>query len=228
MDDDFQLDPEFQDTMEWETRKKSASPPPDDDLSAPATPKGTILYLTVSTPHTDAWDWHGPFPSFAAILPIAQHLAKDSPTALATLEQVKSKGFTRLVVTDPIEETHFSVLEVLTRFNPDIRATLPKPVFTVSASGPMLHDYDAVYKTVKSADAKGKSSTSQIIGSYPSRDTALIAAKATMQELVVNEEDAPHVSAEFPAADAGGGLIMAMNARAKWEVCVFFETEGTY
>lgn len=58
MDDDFQLDPEFQETIQWEKREELASPPPDEDLSAPAAPTGAVFYLTVSTPHTDAWDWY--------------------------------------------------------------------------------------------------------------------------------------------------------------------------
>ncbi|KAK7193304.1 hypothetical protein PSPO01_01098 [Paraphaeosphaeria sporulosa] len=225
--DDFSIDDAFKPEIAFENRKKAASRPPDEDLSDPAAPKGTDFYLTVSTPHTDGWEWHGPFPSFAKILLIAQQVARDSPSALATLEHVKSKGFTKLVVKDPIDETQFSVLEIVTMTKAEVLSMLPKPVFTVLASGPMLHDYSEVYGKVMSANAKGRTINSKIIGSFTNGDSARTAAKNAMRDLIANEDNAPEVSSSFPAADAGGGLIMAMNPRAKWEVRVYFETDAT-
>lgn len=88
--------------------------------------------------------------------------------ALATLEQVEGKGFTRLVVRDVhvVEEletqTHFSVLAVRTMLDPEVAAMLPLSVYTFLASGPMFHDHSAVEGKVRSGKVGSRNARGRV------------------------------------------------------------------
>ncbi|KAF2676020.1 hypothetical protein K458DRAFT_469767 [Lentithecium fluviatile CBS 122367] len=54
---------------------------PASDFSAPALVPGTIFYLTITTPHTDSWTYHGPVSTFAALLPLVEDAVSAHPAA---------------------------------------------------------------------------------------------------------------------------------------------------
>lgn len=132
---------------------------PDDDLNAPLVSIETIFYLTISTPHTDTWEWQGPFASFDKIISL---LRMHFPMASAKLDQLsKTKktsgnGFTTLVVPDDNDTSRFRVFKVITEPNPAVRSLLPAPVFTVTRAGPLTHDIDAFTGKVLSSATKGR------------------------------------------------------------------------
>ncbi|KAJ4356825.1 uncharacterized protein N0V89_004862 [Didymosphaeria variabile] len=125
---------------------------PDNDLTIPAASAGTIFYLTISTPHTDAFEWHGPFPQFSNILSTVR---AHSPSADKKLEKAGKHGFTKLVVVEDEEQGEFTVFEVVTEVNQDVRSMLPKSVFTVTSAGPILHDVCSFTGKLEAEGAKG-------------------------------------------------------------------------
>ncbi|KAJ4290328.1 hypothetical protein N0V90_010544 [Kalmusia sp. IMI 367209] len=258
---------EFDDLISFDTAVNKVSIPEDDLDFLPMAP-GTILYLTVATPHTDAWQWYGPFTKFEDLIKRARMIIKTSPSTKArlkkamepcepilayTTEPAKEPGFTQLVLQGAKDKTKFSVLNVVRMANADVHKHLPLNVFTVTCTGPLTHDIHATLGTVQSGQAKGRATTSCIIGSYTDRKDALTAAKATMADLLAPEpEPKPKASYTFPPLDAGAGIIVttvhamaektanfifqgkgasadvdeAMSSRMRWEVSVHFETDG--
>ncbi|KAF1968191.1 hypothetical protein BU23DRAFT_268119 [Bimuria novae-zelandiae CBS 107.79] len=204
---------------------------PPDDLSTPTVVPGTVFYLTISTPHTDTFEWHGPFTSFTPIIALVSGLVSASPSASTTfaaaLKTVQKNGFTQLIIPDATRKAvEFMVLRVECELNAKVKGEVEEghSVFTVVRTGPMALDIDALTGKVRSGKATGRATTSSIVGSYTARKEARAAAEAAMTSLIENESPRPTPKMSFPANDAGGGLIMAMNTRAKWEVRVFFET----
>ncbi|KAJ4323298.1 hypothetical protein N0V94_001914, partial [Neodidymelliopsis sp. IMI 364377] len=81
--------------------------PPDDFAPLTLTPS-SILYLAITTPHTDTFTLHGPSPSFSALLPLVHETTSNSPSAI-------------------------DKLATLTHSAPDVWGTsVPNPVFEVS------------------------------------------------------------------------------------------------
>jgi hypothetical protein len=64
---------------------------PEDDFSAPAMIPGTIYYLTITTPHSDVWTYHGPASTFAALLPLITREIYPYPTALCKWKKLIRK-----------------------------------------------------------------------------------------------------------------------------------------
>ncbi|KAF2646081.1 hypothetical protein P280DRAFT_544502 [Massarina eburnea CBS 473.64] len=54
-----------------------------DDFTRPPLIPNTIFYLTITTPSTDSWQYHGPVPSFAHLIPFIESAIKDSGSASA-------------------------------------------------------------------------------------------------------------------------------------------------
>ncbi|KAL1606183.1 rRNA-processing protein EBP2 [Paraconiothyrium brasiliense] len=181
---------------------------PDDDLTPPAAPADTIFYLTISTPHTDAFEWHGPYATFAQIPPI---VCAHAPSTDKKLEKVGKHGFTKIVVVENEQQGKFTVFESVTKINQDVRSMLPNPVFTVTSAGPILHKICSFTGKLEAEGAKGwstKALSSRIVGTYIDRKEARRAADQTMRDLLASEDDPPQPMSSFPAMNAGGGLIM--------------------
>lgn len=72
------------------TTPSSPSPvaKPEDDFLAPAPEPDTIYYLTIATPHTDAWAFYGPTRTFAELLPLVRKTVADCPAAAEKLERL--------------------------------------------------------------------------------------------------------------------------------------------
>lgn len=103
----------------------------------------------------------------------------------------------------------------------DVFEILPGSVYTVTAHGPLSHTPN---HRVHTGQAKG----SKLVGSFATRGKAKEAAEKAMEEMVKGEEGvkrSDHWGRSRKGARVGGGLLMAMNSQARWEVRVGYDEE---
>ena len=147
--------------------------PPPEDLTFPAVSPSTLFYLTISNPQADTWTFRGPFPSFAALLPSADEVLSPSFSSLPTPSKGKSKrtakekkskpkwhtGFTRVVAPNALAPESFSVLDLVRESPPQETYDAVgegQQAYTVLRAGPLAHDVDPVFGTVRSARGGGR------------------------------------------------------------------------
>lgn len=212
---------------------------PADDFRPLQTSASSLLYLAVTTPHTDSYEIHGPVASFDQLLTKIEEIASDSPSALDKLETLQytapdvwgeqeknpnfeRDGFTTFVVDG--QRGTYTVLEILHEQNPKVREVLPAPIYTVTRHGPLIHTFSGVGLKTKLDIAKGVAATSTLVGSFVERKDAVAAAKITMDRLVAGE--AMVSMTEDWGKGGGGGVLLAMGSGKRWEVRVKYEDEA--
>lgn len=212
---------------------------PTDDFRPLLTTPSSVLYLAVTTPHTDTYEIHGPATSFAQLLPTINDIVSNSPSAIDKLETLahsapdawgsrttntafEHHGFTTLIVDG--QRGTATVLDILREHNPAVRAVLPAPVYTVSRHGPLVHGFVGVGAASRLGPAVGVAATSALVGSFVERGEAVAAARAVMDGLVRGEVA---VSCTEDWGDGvGGGVLLAMGGGRRWEVRVKYEDEA--
>jgi hypothetical protein len=212
---------------------------PADDFRPLQTSTSSVLYLAVTTLHTDSYEIHGPVASFDQLLAKIEEIASDSPSALDKLEALQytapdvwgereknpnfeRDGFTTFVVEG--QRGTYTVLDILREQNPGVREVLPAPVFTVTRHGPLIYTFSGVGLKTKLGVAKGVAATSMLVGSFVERKDAMTAAKVTMDMLVAGEVKVSRT--EDWGKDGGGGVLLAMGNGKRWEVRVKYEDEA--
>jgi hypothetical protein len=199
---------------------------PTDDFSTPPLTPNTVFYLATIAPHTDTYSMHGPVTSFQHLLPKINEVVSNSPSAidkldaLATIEDVwgetepnhdfAERGFGTFVVDG--QRGVYTVLKVLREENAAVLDELPSPVYTVTAHGPLTHDNNGHVKTTR------------LVRSFVDRKEAKQAAEAEMRVMVEDEEGVKR-SEDWGKMGRGGGVLMAMNSEARWEVRIAYEDE---
>lgn len=212
---------------------------PPDDFRSLHSSDSSIFYLAVTTPHTDTYTLHGPVSSFSHLLPTITAIVSDSPSALDKLENLqysvpdvwgrrrKIKGFEthgfRTLVVEGQYGT-YTVLEVLTVQNDEVKNALPRPLYTVTRHGPLVHAFEGVGARAKLGVAKGVAATSALVGSYTERKDAQAAAKMAMEEMIKGEGMVSKIE-EWGKGGEGGGVLLAVGLGVRWEVKVLHETE---
>lgn len=217
---------------------ESPTKPPDDPRLLPLSPT-TVLYLAVTTPHTDSYKLHGPVSKFAHLIPTITSIASDSPSALDKLEDMeytapdvwgerfkspvyKTYGFRTMVVEG--QRGTYAILQVLVEENARVRSVLPAPVYTVTQQGPVVHVFEGVGAKAKVVGAKGVAATSKLVSSFVQRTEAIDAARAAMEELVRDEAAVSRV--EEWGKGRSGGVLFAIGVAKRWEVRVVCDVEG--
>jgi hypothetical protein len=205
---------------------KATTGKPADDFSTPPVGTHTIFYLATIAPHTDTYTIYGPVTSFQHLLPKINEVVSNSPSAidkldaLATIEDVwgetepnhdfAERGFKTFVVDG--QRGVYTVLKVLREENAAVFEELPSPVYTVTTHGPLTHEN------------KGQVKTTRLVGSFVDRKEAKKVAGFEMETLVEDEEGVKR-SEDWGKKGRGGGVLMAMNGEARWEVKVAYEDE---
>ncbi|KAF3039616.1 hypothetical protein E8E11_003598 [Didymella keratinophila] len=211
------------------------------DNFRPLIPAATsVLYLAITTPHTDKYEIHCPASCFSYLLPKITDLCSDSPSALDKLESLQysapdvwgdqafnpafeKEGFTTFVIEG--QRGTYTVLEILREKNEKVREVLPAPVYTVTRHGPLVHTYSGVGGKAKLQKAEGVAATSTLVGSFVKRKDAQLAARMTM-DLLVGEEKVSRIEDWGKAGkDGSGGVLIAMGLAKRWEVKVQYDDE---
>ncbi|KAF1949661.1 hypothetical protein CC80DRAFT_555132 [Byssothecium circinans] len=84
-----------------------------DDFTSPSLLPHTIYYLTVTTPSTDSWHYHGPVATFAALIPYIEHAIHQSASkaALTKWKALLHRDRTRASTWQQNEWGHFVLPE---------------------------------------------------------------------------------------------------------------------
>lgn len=211
---------------------------PLDDFHPLPLDQKSVLYLAVTTPHTDKYEIYGPVPNFSHLLPLISDLASDSPSALDKLEALQytldefgeqcpnpaftQHGFTTFVIEG--QRGTYTVLEVLRERNEKVAEVLPAPVYTVTRHGPLVHTFSGVGMKTKLGVAKGIAATSTLVGSFVERKDAVAMARRAMDVLVGCKGMVTRT--EDWGKGGGGGVLLAMGVGKRWEVKVQYEDEA--
>ncbi|KZM26530.1 uncharacterized protein EKO05_0005444 [Ascochyta rabiei] len=210
---------------------------PTDDFRPLPSSDTSVLYLAITTPHTDTYTIHGPVRSFSHLLPPIQDRTSSSPSAIDKLDALaytpadawgeqtpsaafETHGFRTFIVEG--QRATFTVLEVLREDNPLVREALPAPVYTVTRHGPLVYSFSGVGAGVRVGEARGFAATSALVGSFVERGAARTAARDAMERLVAGEGVVSRIE-EWGAGD--GGVLLAMGRETRWEVRVLYEDE---
>jgi hypothetical protein len=204
----------------------SSSSKPADEFSTPALRPNTIFYLATIAPHTDTYSILGPTTSFQHLLPKVNDVVSNSPKAIDKLEALSTienlwggtepnhdfneRGFGTFIVDG--QRGVYTVLKILREVNEAVFEELPSPVYTVTVHGPLTHDN------------KGYVKTTRLVGSFADRKEAKVAAEKEMRELVKSEKGIKQ-SEDWGCDGKGGGILMAMNSEAGWEVRIAYEDQ---
>ena len=162
------------------------------------------------------------------------------------------RGFTILYLHENDKKTE---IRVIREVNAAAKHMLVKlPIYTVTRHGPLMHDIDPQTGKVRSGHPKGRAQTSEIVGSFskyflfhlspihilyrlykiPNKltripatpDAARDAASKAMDFLLASEKKSVIRTEVFDQKSLGGGIIMAMDDKAMWEVRIKFETDA--
>ncbi|KAH9871450.1 hypothetical protein IAQ61_005629 [Plenodomus lingam] len=241
----------------FEESMKTLSPPtispptyqkPDDSLYPPAPAPHTTFYLSIIRPHTDTDTITGPVRSFAHLLPSISSIISNSPAAIDKLDNLREtkdawgdtyevndafdiNGFTTFVVDS--QRGIYTVLQIHRRVDEAVFEHLPAPVYTVIASGPLVHSAMAVSLAADRRSAgrsgmtkpRGYAATSRLIGSYVERGEAKRMAQGVMRDLMKGMNNV-RVTESWDQGGRGTGMLMAMGTRGEmWEVRIMYEDQ---
>ena len=216
---------------------------PADDLSPHTVTADTVFYLAVTAPHTDKYEVHGPASFFGALVPTIIDVASSSPPGLYKIEhlaevddefgnRVENEAFTDCGFHTMVLEGQrgaYTVLEVITEENAEVKALLPVPVYTVTRHGPLVNTFSLVNTFTGEGGkqnvgaAKGVAATSAIVSCFAEKKAALEAAKNAMDRLVEGVEGVNRSEAVGQGPE--GGVLMAAKSGVMWEVRVKYTTE---
>jgi hypothetical protein len=199
---------------------------PADELSTPRLAPNTIFYLATIAPHTDTYSIYGPAIAFQHLLPKINEVVSNSPLAIDKLDALSTikdvwgetepnhdfleRGFKTFIVDG--QRGVYTVLKVLREENAVVFGELPSPMYTVTTHGPLTHDNKGYVKTTK------------LVGSFVDRREAKKVAEFEMETLLEDEEGVKR-SEDWGKKGRGGGVLMAMNGEARWEVKATYEDE---
>jgi hypothetical protein len=209
------------------TQSSGASPTgkPKDDFTTPPLAPYTLFYLSITSPHTDTHLFHGPYTSFAHLLPYIDSVVSNSPSAIDKLEALRSirdvwgaeepnhefasRGFGTFVVEG--QRGVYTVLRVVREVNRSVYEELPSPVYVVTSHGPLTHA------------SEGYAGTTQLVGAFVGRKEARHKADQTMRELVRGKEGVKR-NEDWERGN-GGGMLVAMTTKERWEVRIAYEDQ---
>mgnify|MGYP003624081644 CR=1 FL=1 len=232
MSDDFDLyfepDP-FSPAPSLFVRTTTTKPP--DTFTTPPLAPHTIFYLSVTTPHTDAYTLHGPATSFAHLLPRIEEIVSNSPKAIDKLGMLREiedvwgdtepnyefaeRGFGTFVVEG--QRGVYTVLRILREVNKDVCETLPSPVYTVTAHGPLTQVSPGV------GGFTGNAGSAVLVGTFVGRREAREKAQEVMGGFIKGVKGV--TVTENWELGKGGGMVMAMGAGVRWEVRIGYEDQ---
>ena len=215
---------------------------PTDGFKVPPVLPDTIWYLAIIKPHVDSHEIIGPVKAFKHLLPKIQDTVSNSPRAIDKLEllveiedmwgereknvEFERSGFERFIVEG--QRGVYTVLKAIREVNKEVFDILPAPVYTVVSVGPLQHagaKKDAGTGRDKYSKPKGYAETTELHGSWVDRASAVEVARNVMRGLLDGEAHAK--SAETWGRDGkGGGILIAMNGTAMWEVKVLYEDQA--
>lgn len=178
----------------------SAPPPP---------PAGTIYYVQTSTPHIHDMSMFGPFHCLEALVPsVRRKLAQTSPAGLLTFDEMLSSADGHISfehILAPLEDGNKMMIQVITRCNSEVAASLPGPVWNVVCSE-ILNPFDPASPKLKSFD---------IVGSFISPE----AANEAVREVVASKARGMRAARQMvERQDDGATNALVMNSSACWIV----------
>ncbi|KAH7083907.1 hypothetical protein FB567DRAFT_605001 [Paraphoma chrysanthemicola] len=204
---------------------------PADVFTTPPLAPNTIFYLSITSPHTDTHTLHGPATSFQHLLPRILDIVSNSPKAIDKLDMLREiedvwgekevnlefaeRGFGCFVVDG--QRGVYTVLRVLREINKDVYDTLPSPVYTVTAHGPLKQVAPGV------GEFKGMAGSSVLVGTYVGRREAREKAQEVMAGFVKGLKGV--TLTETWEQGKGGGMVMAMGSGVRWEVRIGYEDQ---
>lgn len=222
------------------TASPTAYTKPSDILQAPPPAPNTTWYLAIIRPHTDSHEMIGPMKVFSHLMPKITYIISNSPSAIDKLDALQRQenvwgeweenaefpvnGFEIMVVEG--QRGIYTVLKVIRKIEKEVFDNLPAPVYTVIATGPLVHPPTPVwFKGNTPPKPVGFAATTRLVGSFINRDTAKAAAQSAMAALTSGQTRF-QMSENWEKGGKGGGLLMTMSVGQLWEVRAVYEDEA--